>query len=1222
MKYLLIVLSIILLSNQSTSAQIVDTVTISPIESYKLNNDYVERLSNLADFYYGSGNYEKAINIGNEKTAILFRLYGDNNVEYALSLAESAYYYYSKGDNETSIALTMKSLKILEDKGMEESLLFAILSNHLSLFLAQKDKNKSSKYKKNAARLFNTYLSKDYYKEIIDNAPSNIYSIYTNTKESLLFQNAVNEYKTLQYDSINYAIDIFIKETYPNAEKGNYLKAIESSKETLRLLYKWAGESYEKYWLSLELLSIYYEETGNFEESFQICENYLNLTKKYCGELSAEYVESISNYAFRLYKGDEYAKAVEIEQKAIEISSSMKDSLHLAKALSHVGSFHKSLGHIDRSVVYNKKALSILASQNQQLLYAETLSDLSDSYLRLGKYENAFILIEKAISLSDYQSKEYYHFISNLANCYYYTKDYEKAISLLEEVCAFKERQSNVEDLSLSSSLDNLALYYSKIGRLRDAISTQERSIDIKRKRIGKDNMLTAKSISDLGYLYILLGDKNRGVELEEKAAQIIRDNEGTYCLDYVLILRKLSSAYSDLKKKVDALEEAKTIIEEMELDDPSTIIEIYGELAYNYACLGNREKVIKFEKSINKKVALSYFKENEELYANYMHKIANCYSALGDFEKSNEIEKSVLEYFKKTYGDNISVYEDKISRIVINYANLSDTTNLLRIIKETNILDCAKKEMVSNISSLPFKQRNDLWTYVQKTFVDAIPLLASITEDDYIISCAYDISALFAKNILLKTEISLSELIEKYGDNKMKEELKCFITNKSKLCISSDRIEEDSLVKIINHQEDMLRMKMNDLGLLNQKENYSWKDIQSKMSEKDMVIEFLCFDNGEYGQFVSALLLKKDYTNPKLIKIGPADMMSRYYYNNQRDSLYDSIWGVIETELDDVNNIYFSPAGPIYHIPIEYLPNSEGIFLCEKYNIFRVSSTQNIVNKKVEKDYKSSVLYGGLDYEYENTEVQDTNYYHISVDRGIRDVMSNRNGFEKLLYTKEEITEISNLLSQSNINCWTYMGINGIEESFKKLSGKSIDIIHMSTHGMFVERDKVKEQRVSNNYSFIIDDYSPIQYEDAALSRSFLVMSGGNMLSKHIAIPDGVEDGILTAQEIAALDFRGLDLVVLSACQTALGDINNEGVYGLQRGFKKAGANTILMSIDKVNDEATKILMVEFYKNLINGKTKHQSLKDAQKYLRHVDNGKYDKPEYWASFIMLDGLN
>ena len=116
--------------------------------------------------------------------------------------------------------------------------------------------------------------------------------------------------------------------------------------------------------------------------------------------------------------------------------------------------------------------------------------------------------------------------------------------------------------------------------------------------------------------------------------------------------------------------------------------------------------------------------------------------------------------------------------------------------------------------------------------------------------------------------------------------------------------------------------------------------------------------------------------------------------------------------------------------------------------------------------------------------------------------------------------------------------------------------------------------------------------------------------------------DGILTSLEISHLDLFGTNLVVLSACQTGLGDVTSEGVYGLQRGFKKAGAKTILMSLDKVDDEATRILMVEFYKNLMSGKTKHQSLRDAQKYLRQVENGKYNDPKYWASFIMLDGLN
>jgi CHAT domain-containing protein len=98
--------------------------------------------------------------------------------------------------------------------------------------------------------------------------------------------------------------------------------------------------------------------------------------------------------------------------------------------------------------------------------------------------------------------------------------------------------------------------------------------------------------------------------------------------------------------------------------------------------------------------------------------------------------------------------------------------------------------------------------------------------------------------------------------------------------------------------------------------------------------------------------------------------------------------------------------------------------------------------------------------------------------------------------------------------------------------------------------------------------------------------------------------------------------LVVLSACQTGLGDISQgEGVFGLQRGFKKAGANSILMSLWKVDDEATQILMTQFYKNLVSGQSKRQSLRSAQKYLREYNRGQFDKPEYWAAFILLDGI-
>ena len=122
--------------------------------------------------------------------------------------------------------------------------------------------------------------------------------------------------------------------------------------------------------------------------------------------------------------------------------------------------------------------------------------------------------------------------------------------------------------------------------------------------------------------------------------------------------------------------------------------------------------------------------------------------------------------------------------------------------------------------------------------------------------------------------------------------------------------------------------------------------------------------------------------------------------------------------------------------------------------------------------------------------------------------------------------------------------------------------------------------------------------------------------------IPEDIEDGILTAKELSKLDLSNLNLAILSACQTGVGEIVGDGVFGLQRGFKKAGAQTLLMSLWKVDDTATLLLMTEFYNKLINGNSKKQSLYKAQQYLRTYQNGVYDKPEYWAAFIMLDGIN
>ena len=184
--------------------------------------------------------------------------------------------------------------------------------------------------------------------------------------------------------------------------------------------------------------------------------------------------------------------------------------------------------------------------------------------------------------------------------------------------------------------------------------------------------------------------------------------------------------------------------------------------------------------------------------------------------------------------------------------------------------------------------------------------------------------------------------------------------------------------------------------------------------------------------------------------------------------------------------------------------------------------------------------------------------------------------------------------------------------------------IIHVSTHGFYWDENQAEEKLNEKHMDFLQEMSAVYSEEDRALSRSGLLLSGSKSALDGYKVAQDMEDGILTAREIAKLDFDNVDLVSLSACQTGLGDLmSSEGVFGLQRGFKKAGAKSILMTLWEVDDVATRLFMTEFYRLFLSTGNKLQALKGAQQYLRNYQDEEkrkcYNNPKYWAAFILLD---
>lgn len=386
------------------------------------------------------------------------------------------------------------------------------------------------------------------------------------------------------------------------------------------------------------------------------------------------------------------------------------------------------------------------------------------------------------------------------------------------------------------------------------------------------------------------------------------------------------------------------------------------------------------------------------------------------------------------------------------------------------------------------------------------------------------------------------------------------------------------------------------------------WKDVKQQLNEKDVCIEFVKYTANAYSwgegtpmPHYAAILLLGNNDYPVFVDLfDELELNDTYilqpksYDTETGNDLYDKLWGRLSGYIDGYNRVFFSPMGMLNLINIEALTDRKGKTALEKYNLKRVSSTRQLVSSTKEQHIESVVSFGGIDY--------------TNMPEAIIDSLNTRGNWN---YLKNTLTEVNNLktsLRNKNIRITTITGSNATESSFKKLDGTTTNLIHIASHGFYIpiQRHKDIPYYSKSDYTHIIED---------ELFYSGLIMSGGQSAWKDSTFVADKDDGILTSYEISKLDLHKVSLVVLSACETGLGDNLYDGIFGLQRAFKKAGVESILMSLWNINDKATSEYMGFFYSFLSSGLSKQES------YRRTVVEMKkrYEDPYYWASFIMLD---
>jgi CHAT domain-containing protein len=317
--------------------------------------------------------------------------------------------------------------------------------------------------------------------------------------------------------------------------------------------------------------------------------------------------------------------------------------------------------------------------------------------------------------------------------------------------------------------------------------------------------------------------------------------------------------------------------------------------------------------------------------------------------------------------------------------------------------------------------------------------------------------------------------------------------------------------------------------------------------------------------------------------------------------ALDEQIMTPIRPLLGDARHLLLSPDGQLNLIPFEALKDEQNQYLVQRYAFSYLTTGRDLLSlQTTAKAAANPVVFADIDYEQQDTTVAAKS--RGSENKRSIDFANLKVG--SLTATLAEGQQIQKIFPQTNI----ILGKQATESAIKQLNAPRI--LHLATHGFFLPDKEVEPK--TNDFNQQLGKPPALNLENPLL-RSGLALAGFN--NRQNKQKTNTEDGVFTALEVAGLNLRGTELVVLSACETGLGDVKiGGGVYGLRRALVIAGSQTQLLSLWQVADDGTKDLMVKYYEKLQAGKGRHEALREVQ--LELLNNPQYQHPYYWASFI------
>lgn len=949
-----------------------------------------------------------------------------------------------------------------------------------------------------------------------------------------------------------------------------------------------------------------YLKDGNVPDGREYTRQALEMRRELFGETSEEYIITLNNYALSYFMSEDYAEALRLQRKVLELCRGL-DSPHpdMCMFLTNIGRTCYFSGYCADAARYLEEALPL----------EEKFSP---------SYEHILTLLGMAYSdMNDLDGMTRVMALMEEHNRHELTKECDEPECMLERARYYasvgenaKAREHFLRVLSMDIGNDVRIAVYKAYAQFLFSVNDFVASAEYESAAAGIIKSVSglteeyAAAVHMAGNCYFIGGAYEQALEMYEEAFSFysVQDtpDAGKKAAD---CLKGMGNSCSGMKDYPGAMECYAREISYYDAENQESTE--YPKAVLRMAKAEKHSK--RYDKSIEThKRAIRMFEERGMMqeYSDAVSSLQMCY-LYSDSSDTVDYDEEKVEEDRLRKLDGIIADEKNNLNLIYKYlGDLSYAGSLATIAGCYDMMgteDSAivyfdrymKKVRTALSNEFRLQSEDDrmiTWQEQSGNMQHLYNMLISqLTGEDETVmeelsALVYD-AELLSKGILLKSAVEFGNILESMGDKALLRAYEQSRANEARLetlrASVSTEADIDSIVALSQRNQALalyLYGKCAEFADFTDYILYDWKDVQEELRSYDLAVEFAVVETGmfEWRNLMVALVLTEDMSAPAAV---PLCTVSEAEEMLQDDSLFlrtdNPVWMALAPYLEGRQRIFFSPDGVFSQVAVEYLPYN-GRPLSHQFEVYRLSSTKELCYDRPEIKLDKAVLIGDVNYN------DSGNYEAASVaaeQRGSGDA----GVFANLSATLEEVNAIDRMLDSTGISDISrYCDMRADKETFLNISDTDVNLLHIATHGMYIGTEESSDM--------------------GSMSCSVLALAGANIS----------DDGLVSAEEISAMNLRQCSLAVLSACETGLGKLGEDGVYGLQRGFKNAGVRTLLMSLNDVYDAATAQLMISFYRHLLDGSHAHEALALAQQDL--IRSG-YSAPEYWAPFILLDAI-